>query len=222
MTWQGIRRMTAVVVAMVVALALAACGGSEDEEPDASDAPAASQPSASEDSAGQGSEREKKDREEDSAEEDSDEADEADEADEGEPGDDGKDSGRIEDIGEPANPEDREAMITAVKSYFKALANKDPAAACRWLASDTKEELQRLFEKSEIEGDCERFLQYAASVFSQKDAPDFSAIKFSRFRVDGDRGIAFYKVPGRPHSFIVTAREAEGWRVAGIDGTPKP
>jgi hypothetical protein len=206
-------------VAAFVAVFLAACGGSDDEGSDEPDAPAASQ-SSNADAAGS----------DDAANDDADDAGESDAEDgsddadggDGDAGDDDNDSGRIQDIGEPASPEERKAMIEAVTSYFGALADKDPAGACEWLATATIEELERLFEQSETDGDCATFLQHAASVFSGKDAPDFGAIEFSRFRVDDDRGIAIYKVPKRPRSFIVTMREDEGWRVAGIDGTPLP
>jgi hypothetical protein len=208
---QGLRAIVALAVAALLVLLVAACGGS-DEEPDQPE-PAAATPEGSDaDGAADGS---------GGSGEPGGSDDSGGDHGAGEDGDDA-DSGRIQDIGEPASDEDRKAMIVAVKSYFAALADGDPAAACEWLSTATIEELERMFEESGVEGGCETFLQHAANVFSSKGAPDYGAIEFSRFRVDGDRGLAVYKVPKRPRSFILTAREDDGWRVAGIDGTALP
>lgn len=70
--------------------------------------------------------------------------------------------------------------------------------------------------------ECQSFLEYAAGVFSSKSAPKFDKIKWLKFRVDGDRGFAIYKLPPRGVLFQATQLEEGGWRVAAIDGSPLP
>lgn len=143
--------------------------------------------------------------------------------------------GSIEDFGQEATPEQRRQMIRAVKSYFGALADRDPAGACEWVASTAKEQIAQLFEQARRQGadanqgqlppegeECEFFLQYAANNFSSKGAPKFDKIKWIKFRVDGDQGFAIYKLPPRGKLFQATVLEDGGWRVGAIDGSPLP
>lgn len=227
-------KAAALVLALLAALvlALAGCGGGDDGE----SATQATQANASEqggDGSGQGKGG---DEGQSSGKGDGGGGSSSGSGGDGEGGSSSKGGDRsIQTFGEEATPEQRRQMIRAVKSYFGALANRDPEGACEWLATAAKEQIAQLFSQAREQAsesdkaklppegeECEYFLQHAATVFSSKSAPKFDQIEWLKFRVDGDRGFAIYRLPPRGKLFHATQLEDGGWRVAAIDGSPLP
>lgn len=221
--------MLALLAALL--LALAGCGGDDDGEPTAE----ATQANASQEGGQTGKGDRNGKRSDDKGDDGEGDGSSSSAQSDGDGGSSKGGDRSIQTFGEEATPEQRRQMIRAVKSYFGALADGDPAGACEWLATQAKEQIAQLFQQAreQAEGEnsaqlppegeeCEYFLQHAANVFSSKSAPKFDRIEWLKFRVDGERGFAIYKLPPRGKLFHATQLEEGGWRVAGIDGSPLP
>ncbi len=218
------------VVALLLALGLAACGGDDSSDSASTEAAAEAQPRS--ESSGDGSKQ----------------------GEAGSGGDDGKsdsgdeegsgsftpkqhdDSGggseqfrvkggdnSVQDFGDEADTSEREAAATVLHSYLDARAAGDWDAACSYISASFRESLETLGEQAKQLADrsCGGILEIltnpAAGPSMKAEAAQADV---ASLRIEGERAFAIYTGVGDTVLAMPMANEDGAWKVSSAVGTP--
>jgi hypothetical protein len=122
----------------------------------------------------------------------------------------------IEGFGEEAEGEDREALISAFRGYFGALAEGDDAKACESLSAKVTESLQRLAAKAKKDFSCEQLLEALLSPDAKQIAKGQAQGEIRKIRIEGDTAFIVFHAPGA-RLYQLTMVEEEGqWKATSL------
>jgi hypothetical protein len=131
----------------------------------------------------------------------------------------------IEDFGEEASPEDRDAAGSAVEEFLRAQADGDSAAACSVMSASTKQNLELFLEGASaksVKNTCTELVDILRSQIPAKRLPQANSIDVTSVRIEGERGFVLYRDPRGTESAFPVVREGSAWKVAAIAGQSLP
>jgi hypothetical protein len=131
----------------------------------------------------------------------------------------------IEDFGEEAGPEDRDAAATTLQSFLRAQADGDSATACSLMSASTKENLEVFVEGAASESlntPCTKLDEVLRSQIPAKRLAQGERIQVTGVRIEGDRGFVLYRDARGTESAFPVVREGSAWKVAAIAGQSLP
>jgi hypothetical protein len=129
----------------------------------------------------------------------------------------------IQEFGEEAGPSELDAAATALHNFLDARAEGNWAATCQYLAKSTIESLEKLASQAKQLEDrgCGGILATLinpaarASMKVEAEKADVSSL-----RVEGEQAFVIYTGAESTVLAVSMAKEAGTWKVAGLAGTP--
>jgi hypothetical protein len=131
----------------------------------------------------------------------------------------------VEDFGEEASPEDRDAAATTVQGFLGAQADGDSATACSLMSTSTKENLELFLEgeaRESVENSCAELVEALRAQIPAKTLAQGERVEVTGVRIEGDRGYVLYRDAEGTDSAFAVVREGSAWKVGVIVGTPLP
>lgn len=129
---------------------------------------------------------------------------------EGEPSRGGEAS--IEDFGEEAEGSERAAILDAFSAYLNALAGKEYAAACSYLAASVHSSLRQFVPAPLKAKGCPALLPRLLAPTAPAIAREQAEGKIAKVRIDADRAFVVFHAPGAKLYQLPMAREDGGWK----------
>jgi hypothetical protein len=127
----------------------------------------------------------------------------------------------IQTFGKAAGEADTQAVTSAVKRYYAAVAAGDGAAACALLSSGLSKSIVQGFGRSPaLRGKgCAGILALLFKRQPGKAAESLAAIEVTRVRLKGDRGFALLRSKTMPSGEITVDREGGAWKIGSLIGS---
>ena len=128
----------------------------------------------------------------------------------------------IQEYGAEAEGGEREALLAAMHSFFRAIAASDYSRVCSGLLGANREQLQQF---SKLQGgagaDCAQSLAKLLTPTAAGEAKKAAAATIGRVRVKGDIAFVLFRPPGATLSYFAMKREGGAWKAISLaPGTP--
>jgi hypothetical protein len=120
----------------------------------------------------------------------------------------------VEEFGEEAQGAGREAILSAYEGYLGAIAAKDPAKACFYLAAQLKQAMHQLAGRQAAGESCAQVLPKLLSPSAPAIAKAQAQGKVTRVRAQGGRAFVLFHAPGAELYYLALAAEGGQWKVA--------
>jgi hypothetical protein len=128
----------------------------------------------------------------------------------------------VEDFGEEAGPDERDAAASAVEEFLRAQADGDSATACSVMSASTKKNLELFLEGAASKSSCTELVEALRAQIPVKTLAKGDRIQVTGVRVEGERGFVLYEDADGTASAFPVVREGSTWKVAGIAGQGLP
>jgi hypothetical protein len=131
----------------------------------------------------------------------------------------------IQESGVEASAAEREEAAAAFHAYLDLRAARRWAAACEYMAASLIVTLERVIELAPRDPKpqgCGAVLAAMSRSAPQKLLEELAEVDVGSLRVNGQKGFLLYHGPRGKDYVMVVAREADGWKVAALDGTILP
>lgn len=127
------------------------------------------------------------------------------------------DDNEILDYGHAANAADKRAITAVLTSYYAAGAADDGPEGCKLLYSLIAETIPEEFTAPDLRGPtCEVVMSKLFKQHQQQLSADHAALKVTRVRVNGGKGLALLNLGKTPESHMLLHREGAAWRVESL------
>jgi hypothetical protein len=126
----------------------------------------------------------------------------------------------IQTFGEEAEGDEKDEVVAAMQSFFRALAANDAERVCAGLSSGNVKQFELFLKAQKEEGDCTTVL---AKFLGRQKAEAEKAINGQVFqvRVEGENAFVLFIPEGGTASYFVMKREDDEWKSTSIStGTP--
>lgn len=124
----------------------------------------------------------------------------------------------IVDYGHAASEADKYAITALVKRYYSAAAADNGAGACSAIYAVVAETIPEDFSQSgEASGEtCATVMSKLFKQRHQQIAIDIAALKVTRVRVDGQKGLALVYFGKTPEPHVIVHREGGAWKIESL------
>lgn len=122
----------------------------------------------------------------------------------------------IEEFGNEAEGSSRAAVLGVFTGYLNAIAAKDDATACDYLAATVQRSLEQFVVKSLKAKGCSAILPKLLSPTAPAIAREQAAGRITKVRVQGDRAFVVFHAPGAKLYQMTMVREGGRWKVATV------
>ena len=127
----------------------------------------------------------------------------------------------IQTYGTEVEGEDEEAIVTAMRSFFRAMATADYPAICSGLTSANREGLEQYLKVKKKQGSCETVLEEVLVTAAAPEARRAARGSVYQVRVENDNAFVLFTPAGGVASYFVMKRENGEWKSTGLaTGTP--
>lgn len=124
----------------------------------------------------------------------------------------------IEGFGEEAEGASRAAVLGAFHGYLGALAAREYAGACSYLAAPVTESLSQL-TRAKGKPLCSKSLSLLLSPTAPRFAAQQDEGQITRVRVEDDRAFVVYRAPGAKLYELTMVKEGGAWKAAVVIGS---
>jgi hypothetical protein len=129
----------------------------------------------------------------------------------------------IFDYGHAANAADERAITALLTSYYAAGAAADGAAACKLIYSLIAETIPEEFTSPALRGPtCAAVMSKVLKQRQRQLIADNAALKVTRVRVEGSKGLALVNLGRTPEPHLLLHREGGAWRVESLSESGMP
>jgi hypothetical protein len=128
----------------------------------------------------------------------------------------------IQSYGTEAKGSEAEAVVAAMRSFFRAMAAPDYANACAGLTSSNREQLAQFAKiKKEPAKGCASQLATVLVPGASPAAKKAAVAKISRVRIGGGNAFILFRPAGGQLSYFVMKEEGGQWKATSLTaGTP--
>ncbi len=127
------------------------------------------------------------------------------------------------DYGHAANAADERAITATLTGYYAAGAAADGAGACKLLYSLIAETIPEEFTSPDLRGPtCAAVMSKLFKQRRQQLLADNTALKVTRVRVEGSKGLALVNLGKLPEPHMLLHREGGAWRVESLTESGMP
>lgn len=128
----------------------------------------------------------------------------------------------VQEFGREADRSEFEAAATALHNFLDARAEGNWDATCRYLSKGTIESFERFAATAKSgEESCGGILEKITNPAAKQLLVEEAAkADIGSLRSEGNRAYLIYTTGGRTVFAMPMAREGDGWKVAGLAGTP--
>jgi hypothetical protein len=120
----------------------------------------------------------------------------------------------IEEFGNEAEGSSRAAVLGVFTGYLNALAAKDDATACNYLAASVQRSLEQFVTPALRRKGCAAILPKLLSPTAAAIARQQAAGRIAKVRVEGERAFVVFHAPGAKLYMLTMTREGGEWKVA--------
>jgi hypothetical protein len=123
----------------------------------------------------------------------------------------------IQEFGSEAEGTEAEAVVDTMRSYFRALANRNLQGVCSGLLAANREQLEE-FAKAKPGGpeDCVGVLKNLLSPAAAAEAKKTFGATISKVRVGDGHAFVLFRPPGGRVSYFVLEEEDGSWKATSI------
>jgi hypothetical protein len=117
----------------------------------------------------------------------------------------------IQTFGEEAEGDEKEEVVSAMRSFFRAMASGDPERVCAALSKGNVEQFELFLKAQKEEGDCTTVL--AKFLGRQKGEAERAVNgQVYQVRVEDENAFVMFIPEGGTASYFVMKREDDGWK----------